>query len=301
MTARVLVTGVNGFVGGHLLRELVEHGFEVVGVGLGEPSDDVARASSTTTSTTTSPQSWPTVTGVDATWCTSPALRRSARRSTHRSEYLDDQRRDGGQPGRAAAARRVVARARSSSAAGRSTTPTQPLPIAEDGALRLGSPYAVSKVLVENLADYYVGRGLDWVVARPFNHIGPGQGQGFLLPDLYAGCRTAEAGDGVLEVGDLTTRRDYSDVRDVVRAYRLLLEADTAAAGCTTSARVATHRGGDPRGIAPPGRGTRRRGAGRSLAAASHRRAARHRRSLTADGETGGRPESRSRPASRTL
>ena len=84
----------------------------------------------------------------------------------------------------------------------------------------------VSKLLVENLAAYYGGRGLDAVVARPFNHIGPGQKEGFLLPDLVTEARSAAAEGRPMRVGDLTTGRDYTDVRDVVRAYRLLLEAE---------------------------------------------------------------------------
>jgi len=79
---------------------------------------------------------------------------------------------------------------------------------------------------VENLAAYYGSRGLDVVVARPFNHIGPGQKDGFLLPDLVAGAEAAAAEGRALQVGDLSTSRDYTDVRDVARAYRLLLAAE---------------------------------------------------------------------------
>jgi GDP-4-dehydro-6-deoxy-D-mannose reductase len=86
------------------------------------------------------------------------------------------------------------------------------------------SPYAVSKILVENLLAYYRRRGLDTVVARPFNHVGPGQSPGFLVPDLLARLRQLEAGDA-LPVGNVATRRDYTDVRDVVQAYLVLANA----------------------------------------------------------------------------
>jgi GDP-4-dehydro-6-deoxy-D-mannose reductase len=102
----------------------------------------------------------------------------------------------------------------------------QALPLTEESRIGHGSPYVVSKLLVEHQAGYYATRGLDVVVARPFNHIGPGQGPGFLVPDLYGAVRAAATTDGIVRVGDLDTRRDYTDVRDVVRAYRLLLEAD---------------------------------------------------------------------------
>lgn len=98
------------------------------------------------------------------------------------------------------------------------------LPIDEARPTRAVSPYAVSKILVETQAEYYTARGLDVVVARPFNHIGPGQAAGFLLPDLFAGLQESEGQP--LVVGDLSTRRDYTDVRDVADAYRLLLECD---------------------------------------------------------------------------
>lgn len=94
-------------------------------------------------------------------------------------------------------------------------------PLTEDDVTLAGSPYAVSKLLVERQAEYYGERGLDTLVARPFNHIGPGQGAGFLVPDLTAALRGLPAGDA-LAVGNLDTARDYTDVRDVARAYLLL-------------------------------------------------------------------------------
>ena len=86
------------------------------------------------------------------------------------------------------------------------------------------SPYAVSKLLMETQLGYYGARGLDVVVARPFNHVGPGQARGFLLPDLVAGLRSLAPGAS-LRVGSLETARDYTDVRDVAMAYILLAEA----------------------------------------------------------------------------
>ena len=80
------------------------------------------------------------------------------------------------------------------------------------------SPYAASKLAMEELAQEYRAKGINCTVARPFNHIGPGQMPGFILPDLYK--KVAEAKDGeTLLVGNLTTKRDYTDVRDVARAY----------------------------------------------------------------------------------
>ncbi|MDF2990302.1 MAG: hypothetical protein K0S37_816 [Microbacterium sp.] len=86
------------------------------------------------------------------------------------------------------------------------------------------SPYVVAKLLVEQQAHYYAQRGLDTVVARPLNHIGPGQGRGFIVPDLTAAVRAASPGSPI-RTGNLTAQRDYTDVRDVARAYLTLATA----------------------------------------------------------------------------
>ncbi len=100
------------------------------------------------------------------------------------------------------------------------------LPASEDAPLRPANPYAVSKASAELLAQVYADAyGLDLVRVRPFSHSGPGQLPIFLLSNL---ARQAAEGrrHGVsrLEIvtGNPDTRRDFTDVRDVVRAYRLL-------------------------------------------------------------------------------
>lgn len=96
--------------------------------------------------------------------------------------------------------------------------PQSDRPITEADPIWLASPYAVSKQLIENQIEYYRARGIPAVVVRPFNHIGPGQAQGFLVPDLWARLN-GSAYNGVLRVGNLQSQRDYLDVRDVARAY----------------------------------------------------------------------------------
>jgi GDP-4-dehydro-6-deoxy-D-mannose reductase len=104
-------------------------------------------------------------------------------------------------------------------------------PIREDDPLRPVTPYAASKVSAEYLGlQAFLGRGLDVVRARPFNHIGPGQGDIFVVSALARRIVEAErAGGGAIAVGNLAAARDFTDVRDVVRAYRLL--ATNGAAG----------------------------------------------------------------------
>jgi GDP-4-dehydro-6-deoxy-D-mannose reductase len=81
---------------------------------------------------------------------------------------------------------------------------------------------------VEQQCRYYAGRGLDVLVARPFNHIGPGQSQGFIVPDLTAAVRIA-TDEAPVRVGNLAARRDYTDVRDVASAYLTLAQAPSHA------------------------------------------------------------------------
>lgn len=100
------------------------------------------------------------------------------------------------------------------------------LPLSEDAPLRPTSPYAASKVAADALSlQAFLGHGLEVVRARPFNHLGPGQSEAFVAPALAARIARAERdGASDVAVGNLTARRDFTDVRDVVRAYRMLAE-----------------------------------------------------------------------------
>jgi GDP-4-dehydro-6-deoxy-D-mannose reductase len=94
----------------------------------------------------------------------------------------------------------------------------------EQAELRPVTPYAASKVAAEFLGlQAFLGRGLRVVRARPFNHVGPGQSQEFVVSALARRMIEAElARTGTVRVGNLAASRDFTDVRDVVRAYRLL-------------------------------------------------------------------------------
>jgi len=105
------------------------------------------------------------------------------------------------------------------------------LPADEETPLRPDNPYAVSKVAQDYLAlQFFLGRHLAVVRARPFNLLGPGQSDRFAIGSFARQIAEAEAdiGPPVVTVGNLSARRDYTDVRDVVRAYWSLVQSGRA-------------------------------------------------------------------------
>lgn len=99
-------------------------------------------------------------------------------------------------------------------------------PITEDSPLRPLTPYGASKAAADVLAlQAHLGDGLSTLRVRAFNHTGPGQPDRFVVPALARRIAEAErAGSDHLTIGNLDTVRDFLDVRDVVAAYRLLVE-----------------------------------------------------------------------------
>lgn len=105
------------------------------------------------------------------------------------------------------------------------------VPITESNPLRPLSPYAVSKVAQDLLAyQYFRSYGLDVVRTRGFNHTGPRRGEVFVTSNFAKQIASIEAGlrEPVIRVGNLSAQRDFTDVRDMVRAYWLALEKGKA-------------------------------------------------------------------------
>jgi GDP-4-dehydro-6-deoxy-D-mannose reductase len=104
------------------------------------------------------------------------------------------------------------------------------LPVDENRTPEPRNPYAVSKIAAEQLVlMWHRAFGLDAVVVRPFNHIGPGQSSNFAVASFAAQIVAIERGaPAVLETGDIDTTRDFTDVRDVVRAYEAILRSGVA-------------------------------------------------------------------------
>jgi len=222
---RILVTGVNGFVGQHLAKELADNGMQVMGIGgpqgASEQSEFVqeyhvvdlmdkaaveaidfsdisgvvhlAGMAAVGPSFDTPLQYIQTNIGMEIN------LFEAAHIQGHHPKFV------------------VIS-------SGSLYDSKAQLPITETSPVLPSSPYAVSKLGQEQMAEYYRTRGFEVVIARPFNHIGPGQGPGFIVPDLTKQAVEFENIDlDKISVGNLDAKRDYTDVRDIVRAYRLLL------------------------------------------------------------------------------
>lgn len=99
-------------------------------------------------------------------------------------------------------------------------------PIKEEQPLGPVSPYGISKATQEQMAKLYQkAYGMNIIMVRAFNHIGPKQGKNFVIADFASKIVAIERGaKPVLEVGNLEAARDFADVRDIVKAYKLLIE-----------------------------------------------------------------------------
>lgn len=101
--------------------------------------------------------------------------------------------------------------------------------INEETELNASNPYGISKVTQENFAALYrVHYGLQVYCVRPFNHTGVGQRDSFVLPSFCKQVADIEKSGqpGTIQVGNLNIERDFSHVKDIVRAYRMIVEQD---------------------------------------------------------------------------
>lgn len=213
---KALVTGAAGFVGRHLVAHLAEHGHEVVGidrehgVDLLDP-DGLSRALADA-----APDAVYHLGGwsdVGASWHEPrAAFRVNAEGTLNLLEAC-----------RSAAVERVLI---VSSADVYGKVSLRELPLTEESPFRPVTPYAASKIAADQLGlQAWLGYGLATIRVRAFNHLGPGQTSRFVCPALAERIALNELeGREVVPVGNLTPRRDFTDVRDVVRAYRMLIE-----------------------------------------------------------------------------
>lgn len=216
---RALITGAGGFVGPHLLSHLADSGDDAIGADLTtgpnllDPEGWVEFVASVRPQVIFHLAGW---SDVGSSWTSPTQTQRVNAEGT--LNVLD--------AARLGNVDRVVI---VSSADLYGTVNPNDLPLTESAPVRPNSPYGASKQSAEAIAAQYVrGWGLDVVIARPFNHIGRGQSVQFAVSafaDRVARCE--HEGGGVVRHGDLSARRDLTDVRDVVRAYRLLALSGT--------------------------------------------------------------------------
>jgi len=224
---RMLVTGAGGFAGRHLVTHLLGQGHEVVASGLDFPEPLPAEAERLTLDVTDGQACWNALTD------TRPdgVFHLAAVASVHRAERdpgacyavnLGGTRNmlDACVDGHANVRFLLV-----SSAEVYGGAPPEAMPLGEDHPLRPGTVYAATKACAEMAVHHAVARGLHAVVARAFNHIGPGQSRDFVTAAFAHQVARIEASlQDALEVGNLGAVRDFSDVRDTVDGYLRCLE-----------------------------------------------------------------------------
>jgi len=227
---KIIVTGVNGFVGGHLVRELKSRGHEVVGLGREDAPTQVVRELADTYEicdlTDEAQIAALNLEGIDA------IINLAGLANVGASFGAEDLYKKVNVDVLAKLGERLLALKSKTRLVAISTgavyNPGQPMPLTEESrVISEGSPYALSKLSMEKVARDLRGRGLDCVIVRPFNHTGPGQAPGFLIPDLFQKLTKFKESGEVVRVGNLKTKRDYTDVRDIVKGYTDLAVAET--------------------------------------------------------------------------
>lgn len=216
---RALITGGNGFVGHHLAAHLKAQGDEVVAIDMEvDVTDPAAVAQAVTEAAPEVIYHLAALSHVGDSW-SDPSKVLSVN-VIGTANVLAATRQIDGDP------LTIVI----SSAEVYGIVAPSELPLTELSEVRPASPYAASKAAAEQVALQATrGFGQRVIVVRPFNHVGPGQPPVFAVPALAKRIVDAMAeGRTSLSVGTLTTRRDFTDVRDVVAAYRLLATRGTS-------------------------------------------------------------------------
>ena len=230
MGKRALIFGVNGFVGAHLARELASHGYEVCGSDLKEGCA-LPEVGGYASCDLADPEGVAKVVADAKPDCIVNLAAISSVGQSWRMPALTMRVNVEGALNVMEAARALETMPRVLLVGSSEEYAPKDGPLNEGDPTVSNNPYGISKATQERFAALYAERyGLEVCLTRSFNHTGPGQNPNFVLPSW---CRQAAAIErsgkpGKMTVGNLKVARDFSDVRDVVRAYRLILEGGRA-------------------------------------------------------------------------
>lgn len=230
MAGRVLIFGVNGFVGGWLTREFVEHSYEVVGSDVGEAALHEGLSGYRSGDLLDADRVFAIVRDVRPDMVVNLAAISSVGQSW-KVPALTMQVNVVGTINVLEAARAMEEPPKILLVGSSEEYAPSDRPLKETDPLDATNPYGISKVTQERVAELYGERyGLMIYRTRSFNHTGPGQSTKFVIPSWCKQVADIEKSGkpGVIHVGNLDVVRDFSDVRDVVRAYRMILESDYA-------------------------------------------------------------------------
>jgi GDP-4-dehydro-6-deoxy-D-mannose reductase len=227
----ILITGVGGFVGRHLAGFCRERGAELAGIGRGERPDLPELSAYERIDVTDAKATREAIARLRPEWVFHLAGEASVARSWEAPGDVIAGNVTGALNLLEAIRLEAPEAAVLMACSGEEYGPPQVLPVDESHPLEPQNPYATSKVMVDQLARFYADiHGLRVVRTRAFNHAGPGQSDTYVVGRFAHQIAQAEAdtppsGRSEISTGNLMVRRDFCDVRDVVRAYWMALES----------------------------------------------------------------------------
>jgi GDP-4-dehydro-6-deoxy-D-mannose reductase len=224
---KILVTGARGFVGRHLINELTTNNHDVIGLDIGATPAWLAASAYLTADITDAEAINQAVADTKPDACIHLAAWAFVPSGTGDPAKIFDIN--------LAGTTHILEAFRKTSPQARilfiSTSHVYGMrarsaPIQEDALLGPDTFYAISKAAADQICRLYSKQyGMNILVARPHNHIGPGQSPQFSIASFAQQVAAIRNGaPPVMKVGNLENRRDFTDVRDIVRAYRLLIE-----------------------------------------------------------------------------
>ncbi len=228
---KVLIFGAGGFVGPHLAEEFSLHGYEVFGTDITEPKAPVQALSRYAVMDMLNPADvMSLIDSIRPDYIVNLAAISSVGNSWHIPQKTISVNVNG-TLNILEAVRKSEIKIRILLIGSSEEYAVSDSPISEDYTLNASNPYGISKIAQENFAEIYRSSyGLDIISTRTFNHTGTGQPETFVLPSFtrQAADIHNSGKDGRIYTGNISVRRDFGDVRDMVRAYRMILESNTA-------------------------------------------------------------------------